>query len=68
MTTRPSHLTGRLVLSAWIEIGHEVPLRVRITDVRWLDGEHRIVTVTSIDEAVSEVRDWLERLRATSAG
>ena len=52
-------------MSAWVEVGHAVPMRVKITEIAWLDGEDRVVTVASIEEACDEVRDWLERLLAS---
>ena len=62
MTSPPGHLTSRLVMSAWVEVGHVTPLRVNITEVAWPDGEDRVVTVASIDDACDEIRGWLERL------
>jgi hypothetical protein len=61
-------ITGKLVLSAWVEVGHSNPLRVRITMVGGSEENDRVMTASTIDEVCAEVRGWLEVLLAGSAG
>jgi hypothetical protein len=66
MDLRGTRIRGGLVVSAWVESGHPEPLRVRMTQLRVPSSDDTVVVVSTVDEACTELRVWLERLLASS--
>ena len=53
-----------LVLRAWLEPGSPPQLRARVVEIAPGYGERPVVVTTSVDEACSAVRNWLEMMQA----
>jgi hypothetical protein len=57
-----------LVLRAWLEPGVPPQLRARVVEIVPGGGERAVIVTTSVDEACSAVRSWLETLERQSTG
>ena len=65
----PSERAGTLILRVWLEEAADPALRIRLVGRLDLDKDDQYTAaVASIDEALSCVRDWLERFAAADGG
>lgn len=66
--TVPDEVFGIAVIRAWIERGPPPVLKVRVTTAPDMRTASRTVGVTSnVDDAITFIRDWLERMVAAGS-